>query len=553
MNIVLVGFSTTGKSTTGRILADQLDWKLVDTDAEIERRTGRRVQDIFAEQGEPAFRAIEREVVADLATRDRTIVSTGGGVVVDPVNREVLRRRGFVVLLDAHPDTIIARLRREVEAGSVRPLLAGGDPAAKIRALKVQRQAAYAEAAHWTVHTDVLTPLEVAHAIREAYDRLAGRLQASPPAPAGDSPASAGEPAATVRAPGGTYPIYVGHGILDQLGDRIRAAGIQGRCWVLADRNVLGHAERAVASLQAAGIAHNLLPVDSGEVQKNLALASSLWDALLSRRMERRDAIVAIGGGVLGDTAGFVAATVLRGVALVHVPTTLLAMVDSSIGGKTGINHSVGKNLIGAFYQPKLVVTDVQVLETLPERERVAGWAEVIKHALIADRDLLRDLETHADEARSLSAEWAAPLIGRSAAIKAHVVTVDERETGLRMTLNYGHTIGHAIEQVCGYGTYLHGEAVAIGMRAAARLSRVCGLLTPAEETRQGAILERYGLPTVANASAARVLAGLQFDKKVRAGTVRWILLDGIGAARVTSDVPAEAVVEAVQLVTTQP
>lgn len=560
MNLVLVGFSTTGKSTVGRAVAGRLGWRFVDTDAEIERRSGRTISEIFGSDGEPRFREIEREVVAELATEDATVISTGGGVVLDPASRRDLRRRGVVILLEAQPDTIVQRLRRGAASGAVRPLLAGDDPAARVRALKEYRQPFYAEAAHWTIQTDLLTPQEVADDVLRAFALLKDRITSSPVAV--DSGASGAErrapycehadAAAVVRTASTSYPVYVGHGILADLGQRVRNAGIEGRCWVLADRNVLDHARLAIASLEQARLGAELIPVDSGEAQKTLASVVQLYDELLGRRVERRDAIVAVGGGVLGDMAGFVAATLLRGIALVHVPTTLLAMVDSSTGGKTGVNHPIGKNLIGAFYQPRLVVSDVRTLETLPERERAAGWAEVIKHALIADVGLLDVFEAEASAVRRLDPAITADLIGRSAAIKASVVSADEREAGLRMILNYGHTIGHAIEQSTGYGTYLHGEAVAIGMRGAAMISRELGLLTGAEEARQARIISEYGLPQAASVDAAPVLDALQFDKKVRAGSIRWIVLNGLGRAAVNDRVPSDLVEAAVRLVTRQ-
>jgi 3-dehydroquinate synthase len=266
--------------------------------------------------------------------------------------------------------------------------------------------------------------------------------------------------------------------------------------------------------------------------------------------VERRDAVLALGGGVVGDLAGFVAATVLRGIALIQLPTTLLAMVDSALGGKTGVNHPLGKNLIGAFHQPRLVLSDTGTLATLPPRELRAGWAEVIKHAVIRDAGLFGELEDWRLEIGDWRFDNPNPrslisnLIRRAAKVKVDVVNADERETGERMLLNYGHTLGHALEALTGYGTLLHGEAVAIGMDLAARIALRMELWGPESVERQRALLQAYGLPTdlPAGVDPARLLELTLRDKKVRAGRVRWVLPTTIGAAEVHDDVPEEMV-----------
>ena len=247
---------------------------------------------------------------------------------------------------------------------------------------------------------------------------------------------------------------------------------------------------------------------------------------------------------VVGDLAGFVAATYLRGLPFAQVPTSLLAMMDAAIGGKTAVDLPQGKNLVGAFYQPKFVLADVSVLQTLPERELRSGWAEAIKHGLIMDDDLLSTFESQTDEIQALEPEIATDVIRRSMAIKANVVSQDERETlGIRVLLNYGHTIGHGIEAATGYGQYLHGEAVSIGMMGAARIGNGMGLMSDAEVERQQSILSAYGLPLDApSVDPAHVLEAMRSDKKVAGGNIRWVLLDGIGNATTRNDVPAEMV-----------
>src|SRR4051812_47139397 len=269
-----------------------------------------------------------------------------------------------------------------------------------------------------------------------------------------------------------TYPVVVGPGVLETLPEWLERTGLQGRLWLIADQAVYArYGQRVEASLRAAGRAVQARTVPSGEEHKTLAQMAELYDWLLGERVERRDAILTLGGGVVGDMAGFVAATILRGIAFVQLPTTLLAQVDASIGGKVAVDHPRGKNLIGAFHQPSLVVADTATLATLPPRELAAGWAEVVKTGVILDADLFALLEREADALRVAQPGATEAAIRRCMELKGAVVGEDERESGRRAILNYGHTIGHAIEAATSYGRYLHGEAVAIGLRAAAHIA----------------------------------------------------------------------------------
>jgi 3-dehydroquinate synthase len=326
-------------------------------------------------------------------------------------------------------------------------------------------------------------------------------------------------------------------------------AGLAGRAYLISDSMV--HARWGAAAeeaLRTAGLRAASRVVPAGETSKSLETAAAIYDWLISQRAERGDAIVALGGGMVCDLAGFVAATFVRGLPLVHVPTSLLAMVDAAIGGKVAVNHKEAKNLIGAFYQPRLVLADVSTLQTLPPRELTAGWAEVIKHALIMDEGLLHLLEENADAVMSLEPTLAAEVISRSIAIKAAVVGEDEREeTGRRTILNYGHTIGHGLEAAAEYAGMLHGEAVAVGMAGAARIARRLGLLPPEVAERQDALIARFGLPLRASGvDASRVLAAMALDKKVKGGAIRWVLLEGIGQPTIHRDVPPALVEEVV-------
>jgi 3-dehydroquinate synthase len=350
------------------------------------------------------------------------------------------------------------------------------------------------------------------------------------------------------------YPIVIGDGALGSLGAQVQAQGFKAGTKVLVVTNpvVNGHyGATALASLRAAGYDAHLLEIDAGEDQKTPATVALIHDAAFAQKLERGSLIVALGGGVVGDMAGFAAASWLRGIAVVQVPTTLLAMVDAAIGGKTGVNHPGGKNLIGAFHQPRLVLIDPQCLATLPPREFRAGMAEVIKYGVIGDGALFADLEA---AGKRLAAMDQLPptllqqILERSAAAKAKVVAADEREGGLRAILNYGHTLGHVVEALCGYGTYLHGEAVAIGMVAAGELSLELGLWSADDQRRQRQVIAAAGLPVRwPELQAEAVLACLQGDKKVRDGRVRFVLPTALGAVEIRDDVSGPQVLAALQ------
>ena len=342
--------------------------------------------------------------------------------------------------------------------------------------------------------------------------------------------------------------MWVGWGNLAQLGERVREVVGAGAAYVITDAGAARHAEVARESLEAASVRAQVFEMPSGEGSKRLETVRRIYGWLASHKAERGDLVVAVGGGVVGDVAGFVAATYLRGMRFAQAPTTLLAMMDSSIGGKTGVDLPEGKNLVGAFHQPQFVLDDVSTLQTLPERQRVSGWAEALKHSLIADEGLLRTFEEEGEAIRSLDGAASAAVIARSVAIKADVVSKDERETlGLRVLLNYGHTIAHALEAAMGYEKYLHGEAVSIGMMGAAALSRGLDMLTDADVDRQRRVLEAYGLPVKLDQPGLEgaISAAMTMDKKTVDGAIRWVLLDGIGRAVTRSDVPQELVDEA--------
>jgi shikimate kinase/3-dehydroquinate synthase len=523
------------------MVARRLGWDFVDTDDEIVKLAGKPIPEIFAQDGEEHFRHLEHQALAKVCRRKRTVVATGGGIIMAAENRQMMRKCGAVICLEARPETIHQRLLIDSARSKdkvVRPLLAVTDPLARIASLKQSRQNHYADA-DWTVHTDNLTLEKVASEVIHGWNHISrGEIHRAPE----------GETAAVVTTATESYPIFVGWGLLDTLGRRMKKAGLGGNAYVISDDHVFPlYGERVEASVREAGFAVNSFVVPFGERSKSIEVATTICDFLVQCRAERGHVVIALGGGVVGDLAGFVAATFLRGMPFVQVPTSLMAMVDSSIGGKVAVNHPEGKNLIGAFYQPRFVLADVQTLMTLPQRELTSGWAEVIKHGLIRDADFVDSLEQNLDMLNRLDREATTEVIERSAAIKAAVVSEDEKETGLRTILNYGHTIAHGLEAATGYEQLLHGEAVSIGMMSAARIAEKLGLLDRGAVERQKKLLIGFGLPvTYPGIRPQAILKAIELDKKVQKKAVRWVLLEGIGKAVVRGDVPEKMVLEVI-------
>jgi 3-dehydroquinate synthase len=343
-----------------------------------------------------------------------------------------------------------------------------------------------------------------------------------------------------------SYSILIGPGLLSRVGFYCRRLGLGCRCAIISDHQVAPlYAKVVTESLAAAGFEPVLITVPAGETAKKLATVGKCYSQLADHRLERKSFVVALGGGVVGDLAGFVAATYLRGIGFVQVPTTLLAQVDSSVGGKVGVNLPAGKNLVGAFYQPRLVLCDLATLNTLPDRELRAGLAEVIKYGIIWDAALFRRLERQMNQLCERQPETLAAVVARCCAIKAEVVGQDETEGGLRTILNFGHTIGHAIETTAGYGRYLHGEAIAIGQAAAARISAACCGLSERERERIAGLMARAGLPTEIKFQAnqrAQLLAAMKLDKKVSGGEIRFVLAERVGKVVWGQTVPIEVI-----------
>ncbi|MGM3307672.1 3-dehydroquinate synthase [Anabaena sp. WFMT] len=358
--------------------------------------------------------------------------------------------------------------------------------------------------------------------------------------------------AISVNLPEKSYEIAVAPGSLDKLGEQMASLQLGKKVLLVSNPMIFKHyGERAIASLQNAGFEVTSYNLPPGERYKTLNSIQKIYDIALENRLERSSTMVALGGGVVGDMTGFAAATWLRGINVVQVPTSLLAMVDSAIGGKTGVNHPHGKNLIGAFHQPRLVLIDPEVLKTLPAREFRAGMAEVIKYGVIWDAELFTQLEAskHLDQLRYVKSDLINYILTHSCQAKADVVTKDEKESGLRAILNYGHTIGHAVESLTEYRLLKHGEAVGIGMVAAGEIAVKLALWQKADTERQNALIKKAGLPTQlpAGLDTEAIIDALQLDKKVKSGKVRFVLPTQIGEVKVTDEVPADIIRQVLQ------
>jgi shikimate kinase / 3-dehydroquinate synthase len=521
-SVVLTGFMGTGKSSVGRLLAATSGRTFVDTDELIAQRAGKPVAAIFAEEGEATFRAQEAALVRELAGQPGLIIATGGGMLLDEANASALSEGNRVFCLRASAAEIVRRLDGD---GGARPLLAGGQPAEQVAALLAERAAAYAR--FEPLETEGRTPQEIAAAI-------ARRLELEP-APVATLPS-----VLPVRYPGGSYDVRVGSGLLGEVhqivGDRPAA--------VISDENV------APLFAGRTGV-KTVLAIAPGEGQKRLETVRRLFDELLAAGFDRSGTIIALGGGVVGDVAGFVAATYMRGVRLIQCPTTLLAMVDASVGGKTGVDLPQGKNLVGAFKQPEAVLADVLTLGTLPPAEVAAGLAEVVKHGLLDAPALLEQLQTE---------NWlplpAAParqrLVAAAIAVKRDVVEEDPYEQGRRAVLNLGHTFAHAIEQASDYGVR-HGEAVAMGLVAAAHLSALLGYAPPGLQEEIEGLLRRLTLPVRIPAGLApeALLAAMGSDKKRAQGRLRFVLIAAPGEVSVAGDVPQATVLQTLRALQT--
>jgi shikimate kinase / 3-dehydroquinate synthase len=507
--VVLSGFMGTGKTTLGPALAERLGVGFVDTDLEIARAAGKSIPQIWREDGEAEFRRREAALIERLLVEETPrVIAFGGGSVTLERTRRLAADRALVVTLTASPQAIVMRIA-DVAA---RPNLAiGGDPVVRTRELLAERAAAYAEC-HLTVDTEAL-------GVDAAVSAIVALVARDP-----------------LLVPLGTrsYDIDVCDGAPERLTEAILRQS-PSSLLVVTDSNVERARGAALdAALRPIGIEQTRVTLPPGEAYKTLASVGTIWDAALGAGIDRDALVVAVGGGVVGDLAGFAAACLLRGVRFVQAPTTLLAMLDASVGGKTGFDHPTGKNLVGAFHQPTAVVADLAHLTTLPDRERVAGLAEAVKVALVVDEPLLERLERRAPALARGDRGELAGVVRAAVQAKIRVVRDDERESGARALLNLGHTVGHALETHGGYSRWLHGEAVALGLVAELRAMVSLGLAPASLLDRTRRLLSALGLPSeVALADVEACFRYVGADKKRTGDGVRLAVVDEVGKGRV--------------------
>jgi 3-dehydroquinate synthase/shikimate kinase/3-dehydroquinate synthase len=533
-SIFFTGFMASGKSRIGSLTAASLGWKFHDTDKLVEEKTGMSIPEIFAQKGEPAFRALELEVLREICDGEPMVASLGGGTLLNPEALALVRAHGALVGLHARPEVILERVNRKKDS---RPLLAGLDDAeklAKIKSMLADRKPVY-DLADLQFESEENVPH---HTITR---RIIHRLQVD------------GLDPLWVELGDRRYPIYIEDDLSEHADSIAEKMGCTPPFVLVSDTPVkaaqgpmlerLRHALRNAPAFYWRG----------GETEKNLGSINKLLTWMLRQGCSRKTTVFAAGGGVVGDMAGFAASIFQRGVNFVQVPTTLLSMIDSSVGGKTGVNHPLGKNLIGAFHQPRAVLVSVSTLSTLPQGEFLAGLGEAAKYAFIKRRsalepDLLAWLEASAADLLNREPAALKHLIRVSCAVKAEVVGDDEREqaTGGREVLNYGHTFGHAFELLAGY-KMPHGLAVALGMRCAARLAVRLGMLSPADEARHNALLDALGLPRKFQAPVQleKAWEATGRDKKADTGRRVFILPDGLGTVATVVNPPKADVLEA--------
>jgi shikimate kinase/3-dehydroquinate synthase len=506
-SVVLSGFSGTGKSTVGPLVADRLGLPFVDTDDVVARRSGMDIASVWRCLGEATFRSIEAVVVQTLLDDGvNRVLALGGGALTDRALRHLAIDRGTVVTLTASPEVLLSRMRTL----SSRPAQGGPSPLARVMSLLGQRAAAYAEC-HLRVETGALSPAAVAERV------VAGVGRRGVLVPLGER----------------TYRVEIvgeAPGILVETIRELDPSSVV----VVTDRNVrTARASELDRLVRGLGVPVVQVCLEPGEPHKTLRSVQAIWDAAVDARVDRHAAVVGFGGGVVCDLAGFAASTLLRGVRSVLAPTTLLAMVDASVGGKTGFDLPAGKNLVGSFHQPSGVVADLAHLATLPERERVAGLAEVAKMALGFDVDLWGRLERDADRLRAGDPEALFPAVVRAVELKARVVRDDELERGDRRLLNLGHTVGHALEVLGGYQRLLHGEAVALGLVTELQATTRLGLSPAGLASRVRSGLERLGLPvSIGSEEVVAARPHMGTDKKRVGERLALPVLEDCGRAR---------------------
>ena len=519
-----------GKTTLGRPLAERFGVPFYDLDQLVEIKTGKLIPEIFALQGESGFRELERHLLLDLLADEPGVVSLGGGALTVPQTYDLVSRAGPILFLEANLDTLVSRLQEASE--KVRPLLAAGDLRTRLETL-LQRRKSHYQAFSLRLNTSHRT---LEHLIWDAQILLGSfRLL------------NMGQP----------YEVRVRPGCLSSIGSALRELNLRGPIGLVSDEHIWPrYGAAALEALVSQGYAVQPVILPPGEANKTIHSIGRIWQGLVEGGIERSSCLVALGGGVIGDLTGFAAATYMRGVRWVNVPTSLLAMVDASIGGKTGADLPQGKNLIGAFHPPSLVLVDPLVLESLPLEELRSGLAELVKHAVIGDPTLIDELPDSPLQGGTFNAgnegnqnrrnAALAAIIARAMAVKMQIIEEDPYEKGRRAALNLGHTIGHALEQASAY-QIRHGEAVSIGMVVEARLSENLGHAMAGLSNQLEAILASLGLPTrtPANLDRASILHAMLMDKKRKGGQTRFALPVQVGEVMINIPIETERILEA--------
>ncbi|MBB2201253.1 3-dehydroquinate synthase [Gluconacetobacter tumulisoli] len=530
-SIVLVGLMGAGKTTIGRRVAQRLGMPFVDADVEIERAAGCSIADLFANYGEAEFRKGEQRVIRRILDGHPLVLATGGGAFMDPATRAVIREHATSVWLRCDLPVLV----RRVQGRTHRPLLNQGNPREILAGLMEIRHPVYAEA-------DLIVDCGDENVDQSAGNVISALTLAQQPR------------IVPVRLERWQYDVTIGADLIRHAGMLLTPVLRQKRVVIVTDDTVAGlHLPRLLEGLAEAGIHADTITVPPGEGSKTITEYERVTNTLLELAVERGTTVIALGGGVVGDLAGFAAATTLRGLPFAQIPTTLLSQVDSSVGGKTGINTPFGKNLLGAFHQPVAVLADTSALATLPLREIRAGYAEIVKAGLIGDAALFDWCEAHGQAVLDGDPDTQAEAVRLACAFKARIVGDDEREekkSDGRALLNLGHTFGHALEAELGYdGRLLHGEAVSIGLRLAFLTSVRMGFCTQADLDRITTHLDRLGMPArisdLGHVFSAETLIGhMQRDKKMRDGRLSFVLARGIGHAFTCRDVPDDLVRE---------
>jgi 3-dehydroquinate synthase len=532
-NIYFTGFMASGKTRIGKLLAEHLKLDYIDSDSFIVERSGKSIAEIFEQDGEAKFRELEKEAIREISLKENIAVSLGGGAITQSENVHTIKNSGILICMRAEPEILCERIGRN----NNRPLMAGLEPDArleKIKTMLVEREKYYS-LADFSIDSNESPPeIRVIPQILEAlklWEHLSTRVELSS---------------------GNGYPVFIGKNILKYIHILLKKLKLlpENEILICTDSNVAKKQKENLKMLCKKNGESKSFIFPAGEKSKQLEMLNRLWTFMLKKRYGRKSCLLQFSGGVIGDMAGFAAATYQRGISFVQIPTSLLAMVDSSVGGKVAINHTEGKNMIGAFYQPKAVLCDLSVLKTLPKIEFYAGLAEVVKYGIIYDYKFFEWLEKNASAILAKDTTALKYIVRRSCEIKAAVVSIDERELGLRAILNYGHTFAHAIEKLTDYNKFSHGIAVGLGMRVAGRLSVITKRWSEEDENRQNELLSKFRIPKTlkeckVELSLKSLWNAMSTDKKADKQTRFYILPLKIGEVEKTAEPAREDVLEA--------